>query len=196
MPTTVANLPVTVEAQLAALAAAGVRFSPTLDIEDLFLVDERKDIEAKPFDLILVPLASGFESDGITPTCTNLCLWDTECIEGDGSYIEIIERLQSMSDNRLPLKRVHDYVDKDDKQAWVEFELDGQKVHWDLTVDGDSVAPELYVHFDALLVERTDLRLRVNVGYFGQEELLACLTPAQFDEFAKLSKVSLRGFGE
>ena len=88
-----------------------------------------------------------------------------------------------------------DRVEIDEGIAWLEFEIDDAKVHWDLEVNNDWLDPNIFLKYDRLLSDHTDLRLYSNTRDFGQVALLGCFSKREFDAFNKLSKVRLRAIG-
>jgi hypothetical protein len=114
---------------------------------------------------------------------------DYERIEDHGSYRGVIERLQQMSGHRLPLARLEDFVDIEAGQAWVEFDLGAERIHWDPRVDNDWLDPDIVVKFDELLRKRTDLAIYSNHTDFGQSALFTCMSGREFAGFQKLSRV-------
>jgi hypothetical protein len=69
--------------------------------------------------------------------------FDAECIEDNGDYVRVMERLVILTKGLLPITDLRDHVDLENETAWVEFKLGGQSVHWDLEVSDDWIDPGL-----------------------------------------------------
>jgi len=68
-----------------------------------------------------------------------------------------------MTGSTLRLSEIQDYVDVEQGEAWVEFECDGRKIHWDAQVDNDWMDPYVIVRYDKLLKEnRKGVRIYSN----------------------------------
>jgi hypothetical protein len=70
----------------------------------------------------------------------------------------------------LPLQNLRDHVDLENGVAWVEFDLDGKTIHWDLPVSDDWMAPELYSQLQALVTSRSDQKFFITA--LGQDSLI------------------------
>ncbi len=185
------NSKLAVEEQLLNLAPCGLQLSPGVSVDDLFIFHSRAEMEGKPYSHLVEALGYEIEREPFTPICAGMWMCDCERIEDNGAYISVIERLHSMARERLPVTNVHDRVDIENDEAWVEFELLGNKVHWDAKVQDDWLDPYVVVKFDALLGEHTDLRIYSNHTDFGQVAFFGCFTREEFKRFDRLSKVKL-----
>ena len=90
-----------------------------------------------------------------------------------------------MTQGSLPLKNIRDHVDIENGEAWVEFELDGKTVHWDLEVSNDWVAPELYSNLQALVSARSDKKFFITA--LGQDSLIGFGDAALKQKLSELS---------
>ena len=178
-----------VERQLDELGAIGLRLTEGVGVDDLFLYDSRGNMEKKPYSALITALGYCTEDGEDTPFCRSLWMCDYEGIEGYGDYVVLIRHLQVLSEERPALSNIQDYVEIGDNKAWIEFDLNGGRIHWDLEVDNDWLDPFLFVKYDQLLAEHTDLRIYSNHTDFGQSALLGCFTSNQFDKLNRLSKV-------
>ena len=129
--------------QLHALAECGIRLSPDVTPELLAKRFSPEGSEKDSSRLLCVlgeeinvdpenDKRSGYFSDDIWH-------FDTECIEGDGSYAAIAERMSILAKGDLPLRNVEDDIDLEEGVAWLSFTLDGQRHKWPLKVDDDWV---------------------------------------------------------
>ena len=115
---------------------------------------------------------SGYLSD-------NIWHFDTECIEGDGSYAAIAQRMVELAQGDLPLENIEDFVDLEEGEAWLSFSLDGKAYKWIAKVDADWVDPSIPPKFDELLVSRNAGRRFTYINLGGQDCLIGCATPKQ-----------------
>jgi hypothetical protein len=72
-----------------------------------------------------------------TTYCGNVWHFDTECIEGDDSYVRFAKRMTEMAQGSLPLSDIQDHVDIDEGPAWLQFKCQGNPVHincWEFTI--------------------------------------------------------------
>jgi hypothetical protein len=96
---------------------------------------------------------------------------------GSGSSSGEVSR--DLAQDDLPITSVTDYIDMDESNAWLEFELDGQKVRWDAEVQDDWVDATILSRFAALLAGRKTGRRFTYLDLKGQDCILGCCTPDQ-----------------
>ncbi|MDB6016408.1 MAG: hypothetical protein JWR19_897 [Pedosphaera sp.] len=97
---------------------------------------------------------------------------DAECIEDHGAYVVLLERFVVLAKGSLPITSLRDFVDIEAGKAWVEFELEGKKVHWDLEVNDDWMDPEFYSRLQELVTSRGAGKQFFIAG-LGQDSLLS-----------------------
>ena len=187
---------VPLEEQLAALAELGVRMSDGAEEEDLFAFESREELEAEPFGRLAEALARSLERPPWTPIADRLWLCDLECIEDDGAYVEVVERLERMTEHALGLDQVEDRVSLDEPDggvAWVQFAHRGETVRWELEVADDWCDPGIFVCYDRLLRDSgSALRLHVADGRdHGQSVFLAAFDARDAKRFSKLAGIRL-----
>jgi len=187
------SVPIPLEQQLKTLADCGITLSPEATIEDLFMFHSREEHEAAPYKELIPTLGFEIERDTFAPICNRLWMCDYERIEDHGSYADVITRLHQMSEQSLAISGISDHVDIEAETAWVEFDLDGTRIHWDAKVDNDWLDPYIVVKFDSLLgAHRIPFRIYSNHTDFGQSAFFACLAPSEFERFQKLATFKLR----
>ena len=186
-------LPVTLEQQLEVLAGCGIVLGPEATLEDILSHHTRQEYEAVPYKELIPVLGFEIERDAYAPLCERLWMCDYERVEDHGAYTDIVWRLHRMSAQCLPISALADFVDIEAEKAWVEFDLAGSRVHWDVQVDNDWMDPDVVVKFDHLLKTRgTPYRIYSNHTDFGQSAFFACMQPAQFEVFRKLATFQMR----
>jgi len=80
-----------------------------LSPDSLGVPHSREAFQKNPYRLLLGALG-GESAEGTYPS-NSVWHFDTECIEGDGSYVRIAARLAEMAQGGLPLKDIADHVD-------------------------------------------------------------------------------------
>ena len=112
-----------------------------------------------------------FESRNFERVSDDIWHVDMECIEDNGDYIQLVERFAILAKGALPLKNVRDHVGVEEGEAWVEFDLEGKTIHWDLEISDDWMAPELYSNVQELVSTRSDKKF-LTIG-LGQDLLIS-----------------------
>lgn len=146
--------PKTLEEKLEALASCGIKLRPEFSVDDLLSSWGRAEYEEPGFSMTLVGVGMTQEEPPWTPRSKNLWHFDTECIEDHGSYVDIAKRMVEMADGSLPLTDIEDYVDIEEKKAWLSFKLDGKPIRFDCEVDNDWVDSKVFGHFVNLWLRR------------------------------------------
>src|SRR4029077_4464205 len=102
-----------IEEKLGALAQCGLKLRDQFGVNDLAESWGRDALDEPGWNLTLVCLGMTQEEPPWTPHCYKLWHFDTECIEGDGSYVRIAKRMAEMTQGSLPLSDIQDHVDID-----------------------------------------------------------------------------------
>jgi len=176
----------TIEEKLDALARCGLKLKEQFGVPDLVESWGREALDEPGWNLALVCLGMTEEKRPWTPHCDNLWHFDTECIEGDGSYVRIAERMAEMARGSLPLSDIHDHVDIEGRTAWLRFKWEGKPVHIDCEVQDDWADASLFGHFVDLLAKRDPNKLFIYYDLGGQDCIIGCVTREQY---AALQKV-------
>ena len=129
----------TLEEKLRSLAECGFQLKDPFDVSDLVDSWGCDAFDEPGFDLTLVCLGMTEERPPWTSHCENLWHFDTECIEGDGSYVCIAKRMAEMARGSLPLSDFDDHVDVEEGVAWLQFACDEAPIRIDCAVDDDRV---------------------------------------------------------
>jgi hypothetical protein len=171
------------EEQLRVLAECGISLAPSVSPaslpKSLALASGGNEVYS---DLLC---AMGDEAEGeaaIAPSgylSDNIWHFDTECIEGGGSYAAIAQRMVELAQGDLPLENIEDFVDLGEGEAWLSFLLDGEVYKWTAKVDGDWVDPSILPRFDGLLAHRRSGRRFTYINLGGQDCLIGCSTSEQ-----------------
>jgi hypothetical protein len=168
------------------LAIIGIRRRDGVSDDDLLLsLDGTMDSPVDWISLLCV-LGGEVERGKFGRISDDIWHLDAECIEDNGDYVRVLERFVILAKGQLPLTALRDHVDIENGEAWVEFTLDGQTVHWDLEVSDDWLAPELYTRLQELVEERADGK-KFFIVALGQDSLVCFGDAAMKDALSKLS---------
>lgn len=170
----------TLEQKLAVLADCGLTLAPPFTVQDLLASWSREQFESPGFNMVLIGLAMTEEQPPWRNHCLNAWHFDTECIEDNGSYVDIAERMAELTQGSLVLENVRDQVDIEAGIANLDFEHLGESVHIELEVDNDWVDPKVFTHFIRLLVKSEPSKVYLYHGTHGQDCVIACVTRDQF----------------
>jgi hypothetical protein len=180
----------TLEEQLRVLEQCGIRCRPGITPEQLLAGRAAARFEADPFRLAVVALGAelgDFAPDGVDLECCSDDVWhfDTECIEDHGDYARIAARMSALAQGDLPLRSILDHVDLEEEVAWLEFELEGERFHWEMEVSDDWVDPTLFTRFAHLMEQRDTTRRFSYLDLEGQDCIIGCCTPEQLAALRK-----------
>ena len=172
--------PPTLEQKLAILAECGLSLALPFTAQDLLESWPRERFEKPGFTLALVGLGMTEERPPWRNHCVNVWHFDTECIEDDGSYLRIAERMAELTQGTLVLENVRDHVDLEAGIASLDFEHSGEPVHIDLSVNDDWVDPAVFSHFVRMLSMLDPSKVFLYHDTQGQDCIIACVTRDQF----------------
>ena len=139
-----------------------------------------KEFEDQPYHLMYQTLGQTIEREPWTPL-TNKCWdFDLEAIEDHGAYVSIMKNISRVTNGDLGFENLMDYVDIEEKVAWVSFTCKGDKYKWNLKVDDDWTDGDLFDRVQAL-AEKYQTKGRFTyfntggqdfvLGYHTKEEL-------------------------
>jgi hypothetical protein len=180
--------PLTLEQKLATLAACGLSLAPPFTVQDLLESWPREQFEKPGFTMALVGLGMTEERPPWRNHCVNVWHFDTECIEDDGSYVRIAERMAELTQGGLVLENVRDQVDPEEGTASLDFEQSGKRVHISFEVNDDWADPAVFSHFVQMLEVSDPAKVFLYYDTQGQDCVIACVTR---DQFAALRKAGV-----
>jgi len=148
--------------------------------QDLLESWPREDFEEPGFTLTLIGLGMTEEREPWRNHSINVWHFDTECIEDEGSYVRIAERMAEMTQGALVIENVRDQVDLEEGSANLDFEHSGKHVQIDLKVNDDWVDPAVFSLFVRMLAISDPSKIFLYHDMQGQDCVIACVTRDQF----------------
>ena len=127
--------------------------------------------EEQPFMLVYTLLGSCIEREPFTPITNRCWSFDTEAIEDNGAYVDIIRNLERISRGALTFTDVTDHVDIDAGDAWVSFVFNGQRYRWTMRVNDDWVDETLFENIVKLTIEH-NTNGRITSLYTGDQTVM------------------------
>lgn len=97
----------------------------------------RNAFEENSYSLMYQTLGQAKDKEPWTPFTNNCWYLDLESIEGNGSYVRIMENISRITHGELRFDSLRDYVDIDEGKVWVAFVCNGDSYHWDLERNDD-----------------------------------------------------------
>ena len=180
----------TLEDQINALSDLGIKMNKGVIIDNLLVSWSRADYEHRPFNTILFEYGSEVERE---PLGRNVCdrVWnfDVECIEGEGSYVAIVNRLALLAGMRENLTEVRDAVDFESGQAWVSYQLNGESRKYQIKIDDDWADANVVA---AIMKDLKKPGMRFYAKDNGQASVWFYLDEATAGEINKLSGNALK----
>lgn len=168
------NVPL--EEQLGALAECGIRLRQGVTVSNLLERFDRKFYEAGPYKRLLPILGEPFMRGRLSD---DILLLDTECVSGNGSYVNIVTPMTRMTRGAVLLTDVRDSLDDAKAGSWVQFRLNGRTTRWAVDRDAEWIDPVILARLAALLAQRTKAIQYVFCSPGGQTALIACCTPEE-----------------
>ncbi len=177
---------------LAALERCGVHKRDDVSIDDVLYSTGGTLNDPIGYPELLCVIGGTVERGDFRPKSNDLWHFDTECIYTDGDYARIAERLACLSKGALAISNMRDYVRVDKSVAWLEFEFQGKRVHWDFEVKDDWVDTTVFRRFVELF-RRIPSDAHFTYGDLGgqdfligfatneQRQALTALTGVKFD---------------
>lgn len=175
------------EEQLATLAECGIRLRPEFSAETLLEYFSRPKFEESRYAGAVITMGGESKQDPYPPLSDNVWHMDAECIEGYGDYRRVAERMRDLAQGELPIENIRDHVDLGNGDAWLEFEVRGETLHWGARVNNGWIDPEMLSKFCALLSGQKGLRRYTILDLKGQSCVIGCATE---EELLKLRKTT------
>lgn len=144
----------TINDQLNNLQSVGIRLKDHINLEE-YLDFEKRDYEEKPYFLLLMELGSEIqiENNAFVSASNDVWYFDTECIEGHGDYVRVIERIRELIKAEIEIDNINDYVDIEEEVVNITFTVNGNGYKYDLGINDDWIDKEIFRIFSMLLME-------------------------------------------
>ena len=126
------------EKQIEVLSDLGIKMNKGVSVEELLYSWGRDEYENKPFDLILHMYGSEIEKEPWGRNISNF-VWnfDVECVEGSGSYIDIVKHFALISGKSNVVTDIEDSVNFESGEAWVSYKINGKLRKYNVEIDND-----------------------------------------------------------
>ena len=132
------NSPMTLEKQIDVLGELGFRLNDGITVDDLLYSFDRTSYEDEPFDLVLFMFGGEVEREPWGRSiCSRVWNFDTECISETGDYVAIVSRICDVADCSDRITNIQDSVDIESGNAWLKYEIDGNRRNWTVEVNDD-----------------------------------------------------------
>jgi hypothetical protein len=182
----------TFEASLDTLKQAGFAINP--QVQEAMIFDRWKEVlvyHSDPVDALYITLGDATPNRPYLNFSNNCWHFDLESIEGQNSYVRILENLKRISNGDLDFQNISDYCnDNEDNKAWVAFEFNSDKYKWDLKVDDDWADGYL---FDKIqdLCKKYNKKSRLTFFPEGQAFVISYLTEEEFNKIKSVTGLKL-----
>ncbi len=172
------------EEQLRVLAECGIFLSASVTPDLLLRSFSREQYEQDPYRLLLSVMGGepeyGLQVEGeVEALSENIWHLDMECVEDDGAYVVVAERMALLAQGDLPLENIDDEVDLEEGEAWLSVTLDGHTYKWQPRVNEDWLDPSILSRLAGLLAARDTGRRFTYIDLGGQDCLIGCATEEQ-----------------
>jgi len=184
---------ITLEEQLEKLGQLGISLSPGATIEDLLNEMGREELENDPYSSLLIALGCEFEKDKNVWVHISNNIWylDTECIEDNGDYIRIIDRLITLSQGTLKVENLRDSIDVEADEATISFVLKGEQYRWAMEVNDDWLDISILSKFNSVL-DTLNSEKKFFVAVIDQSCLIGFFKDSQVTELNKLIDIKFQ----
>jgi hypothetical protein len=177
---------------LGTLKQAGFAINP--QIQEAVVFNRWKEVlvyHSDPVDALYITLGDQTPHKPYLNFSNNCWHFDLESIEGQNSYVRILENLIRISDGDLNFQSISDYCnDNEDNKAWVAFEFNGDKYKWDLKVNDDWADGYL---FDKIqdLCKKNNKKGKLTFFPEGQAFVISYLTEEEFNKLKRVTGLKL-----
>ncbi len=114
--------------------------------------------------------------------------FDTECVEEENIYTEVITRFIDITRGDLPLRNIDSKVDFEEETAYISFKYENDTTHWEVNFDDDWFDVSIFEKLAKLVVNREKSFIFFNDGQ--NLTILYCTSPV----FKKLNELTNNQF--
>ncbi|MCA9815031.1 MAG: hypothetical protein H6677_21710 [Candidatus Obscuribacterales bacterium] len=175
------------ETQLEHLSELGIKLKQGLSVDDLLKSFERDEYEANPYKLLLCVLGASQEVEPYGDFSDDVYHLDTECIENQGDYVKVAEKIIRLTGGELVVSDLEDDIELSTGKARLSFKIGEHHYDWQATVNDDWLDPAILARF-AMLAKEHKLNKPFCCHYFeGQDCLLTCMNESDMARLTKLT---------
>ncbi|MEM8710184.1 MAG: hypothetical protein AAGG01_04475 [Planctomycetota bacterium] len=176
--------PVPLEVQLRELESFGIYLAEGVTLDDLTYSVPREELEAQPYQMLIHHLGVEVEREPWgRPFSGRIWSFDAECIESDGSYVDIVKSIARISGKSDALGDLTDSVDVGQGKAALSYSIDGVPRSFRPEITDDWADPATV---QAIAQDFSD----INRGLYGipegQVTTIVSLQREHFDQFQSL----------
>jgi hypothetical protein len=131
------------ETQIAALAEVGVTMNPGVTVDDLLHSYPREEYEIGPWHCLLFMYGSEIEREPWGRLiCDGAWNFDTECVEGPGSYVRIVRELARVAGVADKVTAIADHIDMNATAGDVTYVIAGAAKAVPVAIKDDWADPD------------------------------------------------------
>ncbi|HRL78607.1 MAG TPA: hypothetical protein PLC86_23410 [Candidatus Accumulibacter phosphatis] len=167
------------ETQLRVLDECGIRLADGIST-DLLMASISREVSMKqPFVHLLCVMGDQTDAENLPSLrffSNNIWHLDTECIYGNGDYVYIMQRMSELAGGSLPLTEIEDYIDVEERKAWISFRFRTEQYKWQLKIDDDWIDWQIFTNLVHLLDSQTSYKRFTCIDIQGQDILIGFST--------------------
>ncbi|HYE62348.1 MAG TPA: hypothetical protein VD997_10150 [Phycisphaerales bacterium] len=171
------------EEQFNAIRGCGVTPRPAVTFAQLTEGQDPAAFEGAPYAHMLCVMA-GTGSDG-EPFSDDVLLVNPQCISESGSYSALITSVMRLAKGALPFEDLADSYDGDNNVASITFTLDSEGQQWDVAVEDNGVAPEVWSNLATIAASRADSGERLAWCEVDGQRLMVFLSESDLSDLAQ-----------
>jgi hypothetical protein len=124
--------------KLERLDRLGIQPKDTDFVEWIYNEWGKDRLESDPYTLLLFSLGGEREVENTwEPLSEDIYSFDTECVEDDDSYKDVLKRLVAITKGELSISNISSTVNHEDSTASLSFIFNGVNYKWNLEYDDD-----------------------------------------------------------
>lgn len=179
------------ETQLETFRQVGLVPNTGVELSDIDCWGGSEAFEEEPYSLLYSTLGQTIEREPWTPISDKCWHFDTEAIEGNGSYVSIMQNLERLAQGELKFERLEDHVDQDDNTAWLSFTINGESYKWDMVVDEDWVDPLIFTKVIELTSKYRTRGKYTCYSTGGQDVVIGYETPESLEKIVATTGLNI-----
>lgn len=179
----------TLEQKLEHLALCGLKLAEPFTVEDLLYSWEREQLEQPGYDFLFSALAMCEEREPWRQLCDSVYNFDTECIENDDDYTNILMQIAAMTKGDMLLSAFSEQVPIGGGKAHLSFKCNDLPVAIEFEQDNDWFSEQVLDRVLSLQ-QTTGSKRRFFLRDTGDQTVeIGCLFPEQIEQLRQLGLV-------